>query len=210
MTGVYVNSQYNQYNQCDRYNHVMKFILLCMALCLSGCQLSVQVVGNGAGRVQSEPAGIDCGNLATPCQHGFETQDVIRLTAVSEPGSVFVGWEGDCEGEQATCEVAMNAWRRVTARFTATQLVALDCGTPGAKAGCLTPKQTPEYYIEQSVKYFLTMDSSVDIRVIPNYSRLVARWEWAPWLMLTGYGDASMILSDIALKLNPTSYALID
>jgi len=84
------------------------------------------------------------------------------------------------------------------------------CGTDAALAECLTPRQAPAHYIEQSETYFLTMDSSVSPLVIPDYAELVARWEWPPWLLLTGFGKASLIWTDILLKLNPTSYAAMD
>lgn len=84
------------------------------------------------------------------------------------------------------------------------------CDNEGALATCLTPKFSPEYYIEQGVKYFLTMQSDIPIDVQPNYSDLVVRWEWPPWLYLTGYKRDFLIASDIILKLNPTKYDLID
>jgi len=74
----------------------------------------------------------------------------------------------------------------------------------------LLPTQTPEYYIEQGVKYFRTMESSVPIRVKPEYSDLVIRWEWHPWLLLTGYRRRNLINTDILLKLYPTKYDTID
>jgi hypothetical protein len=86
----------------------------------------------------------------------------------------------------------------------------LHCGTEAALAECLTPQQSPEYYIEQSEKYFYTMDSSVSPFVIPEYSDLVVRWEWPPWLLLTGFERTNMIWTDILLKLNPTRYAVMD
>jgi hypothetical protein len=85
-----------------------------------------------------------------------------------------------------------------------------NCGTDAALAECLTPKFSPEYYVEQGVKYFLTMQSDIPIDVIPNYSDLVIRWEWPPWLLLTGYKRSGLIASDIVLKLNPTTYDTID
>lgn len=69
----------------------------------------------------------------------------------------------------------------------------------------MAPKQSPEYYIEQSLKYFDTLDTYADPRSIPNYSKLVARWEWPPWLKLTGIGSDAMIWIDLLLKLYPTS-----
>jgi hypothetical protein len=84
------------------------------------------------------------------------------------------------------------------------------CGTEAAYAQCLTPKFSPEYYIDQGVKYFLTMESTVPIEVVPNYADNVVRWEWPPWLLLTGFRKNGLLITDVLLKLNPTSYDLID
>jgi hypothetical protein len=72
------------------------------------------------------------------------------------------------------------------------------------------PTFSPDYYIDQGVKYFLTMESTVPNSVRPNYSDLVIRWEWAPWLWLTGYKRRNLINTDILLKLYPTAYDTID
>jgi hypothetical protein len=74
----------------------------------------------------------------------------------------------------------------------------------------LSPRYAPDYYIEQGVKYFLTMESSVPIRVQPEYGDRVIRWEWHPWLLLTGYRRRNLINTDILLKLYPTKYDTID
>ena len=74
----------------------------------------------------------------------------------------------------------------------------------------LSPKFPAEYYIDQGVKYFRTMESSVPIKVKPEYSDLVIRWEWHPWLLLTGYKRRNLINTDILLKLYPTKYDTID
>lgn len=109
--------------------------------------------------------------------------------------STFIFACSDAEMEENTYENADPSWL---------------CGTEAAYAECLTPKFPPEYYIEQGVKYFRTMESSVPIDVIPNYADNVVRWEWPPWLLLTGFRKNGLILTDILLKLNPTSYDLID
>ena len=86
----------------------------------------------------------------------------------------------------------------------------LACGTEAAKAGCVRPNKPPQYYIDQSIKYFRTMETKVSIRVQPNYSEKVVRWEWEPWLLLTGYGKANLIWTDILLKLFKTAYDKLD
>ena len=84
-------------------------------------------------------------------------------------------------------------------------------GTPGATASCLRPTQTPEYYAEQATMYFDTLDISADRENIPNYSELVARWEWPPWLLLTGYGRDTMITtSDVLRDLDPSTVPFRD
>ena len=85
-----------------------------------------------------------------------------------------------------------------------------NCNLINAFSTCLTPLYSPEYYIEQGVKYFQTMQSDIPINVVPNYSDKVVRYEWPPWLIVTGYERNGLILGDILLKLNPTSYDLID
>ena len=76
----------------------------------------------------------------------------------------------------------------------------LNEGTAGATATCLAPTQSPDYYVEQAEKYFDTLDIDADPESIPDYSEWVARWEWPPWLLLTGYGREDMILTSDALK----------
>ena len=76
--------------------------------------LAVTKAGPGAGTVTSSPAGIDCG---TTCESSFDEGTVVTLTATAEPGSYFSGWSGACNGTQPTCQLTMNAARRVTATF---------------------------------------------------------------------------------------------
>lgn len=66
--------------------------------------------------------------------------------------------------------------------------------TGEALSACSTPTQDDAYYIDQGITYFDTLDESADPASKPTYAELVARWEWPPWLLLTGYG-ASMITS---------------
>ena len=72
-------------------------------------------------------------------------------------------------------------------------------GTAGATARCLTPTFSPEYYIAEAEAYFDTLDLDADRESVPAYSELVARWEWPPWLLLTGYTKQNLIESNEAL-----------
>ena len=67
----------------------------------------------------------------------------------------------------------------------------------------LSPQFEQQYYINQALKYFDTLDSYVDRKSKPNYSKKVIRWEWYPWLKLTGYKKLFMKL-DWFLTLYPT------
>lgn len=71
----------------------------------------------------------------------------------------------------------------------------------GATARCLHPTQTPEYWVEQASLYFDTLDTTTPEDAIPDYHLQVARWEWPPWLWLTGYGREDMINSGLALRM---------
>jgi hypothetical protein len=78
-----------------------------------------------------------------------------------------------------------------------------DCslgGGAGAPSVCLKPQQSSAYYVAQSQLYFNTLDSSVTNPAAPDYSTLVARWEWPPWLKLTGYQSSVMVATDQVLK----------
>ncbi len=69
----------------------------------------------------------------------------------------------------------------------------------GALAGCLAPKRPAAEYVQQAELYFDTLDARRDPAKVPNYSLDVVRWEWPPWLKLTGYGRDLLVQSDRAL-----------
>jgi hypothetical protein len=79
--------------------------------------LTVTKSGTGAGRVTSNPTGIDCGSA---CMYSlFPSTTVVTLTASASAGSAFTGWSGGgCTGT-ASCTVTMNQARNVTATFAA-------------------------------------------------------------------------------------------
>ena len=87
----------------------------------------------------------------------------------------------------------------------------LNQGTEGATATCLSPTMSPEYYVAQAEKYFDTLDTDADPESVPNYSENVARWEWPPWVLLTGLGRDDMISTAKALKtLDPSTVPIRD
>ena len=76
-------------------------------------QLIVVLDGGGAGRVTSDPAGIDCGDT---CVVAFGRGSTVRLIPTAVAGSVFGGWRGACQGSGA-CNLGMAGDREVTATF---------------------------------------------------------------------------------------------
>jgi uncharacterized protein (DUF2141 family) len=76
--------------------------------------LSVSTAGSGAGKVRSDPAGIDCGG---DCRQGFPQGANVTLAATPDDNSSFSGWSGACSGASETCTVTMDEARDVTASF---------------------------------------------------------------------------------------------
>ena len=86
-----------------------------------------------------------------------------------------------------------------------------NAGTPGATARCLSPTQSPDYYADEANKYFDTLDIDADRARIPTYSALVARWEWPPWLLLTGYTRENLIeTADVLRDADPSTVPVRD
>jgi hypothetical protein len=98
----------------------MRFVVGAVALlALSGCiqepSLFIRLTGDGAGRVESDPAGINCG---TACGMIVPGDVHPTLTATPRSGSAFEGWRGGgCSGiEPCTPTLLVNT--TVEARFT--------------------------------------------------------------------------------------------
>jgi RHS repeat-associated protein len=80
--------------------------------------LSLDRLGAGTGGVTA--TGLTCaggpGTQAVPCSATYAFNTAVTLTAVSDTGSVFVGWTGACSGT-STCAVTMAGAQYVAARF---------------------------------------------------------------------------------------------
>jgi len=77
-------------------------------------QITVTLSGSGGGRVRSTPAGIDCPGT---CVAGFAAGTMVRLSATSNGGSTFSGWQSDCSGT-APCDLVADDDRNVGATFS--------------------------------------------------------------------------------------------
>lgn len=75
-------------------------------------KLSVRKLG--AGSVESNPAGIQCGSR---CQYAFTRGTFVVLTARPDDGHSFIRWQGACGGRSLSCRVKMTAIKNVRALF---------------------------------------------------------------------------------------------
>lgn len=79
------------------------------------------------------------------------------------------------------------------------------CEGEGALADCLVPVFEPDFYVGEAHRYFNTMDTAEDMDLGPNYSELIVRWEWPPWLLLTAFGLENIESADTLLRLYPST-----
>lgn len=83
----------------------------------SAVALDVAVSGPAnAGRVVSQPTGIDCGSA---CRAEFVVDSAVTLTATASAGGRFEGWAGACGGTSLTCTLTMTRSSEVSASFSA-------------------------------------------------------------------------------------------
>lgn len=79
--------------------------------------VNVSLMGSGSGRVDSQPAGIACGE---DCSAEFPVGEVVTLTATPDSGHLFTGWSGGCQGTSAVCRMTLSQATDVTAEFMPT------------------------------------------------------------------------------------------
>jgi alpha-tubulin suppressor-like RCC1 family protein len=96
--------------------------------------LTVGKAGAGGGTVTSSPAGISCG---ADCSQPYTNGTTVTLTATPAAGSVFGSWTGCNSVSGATCTVAMNAAKSVTATFNL-QFFSLTVSKSGLGSGTVT------------------------------------------------------------------------
>jgi len=100
--------------------------------------LTVTPAGNGTGTITSTPSGIDCNTASGgDCAVLIDTGTVVTLTATTDTGSTFSGWEGaDCVGT-GDCVLSMTETKAVTATFTLDQYL-LTVATDGTGSGSVS------------------------------------------------------------------------
>ena len=96
--------------------------------------LTVSQTGGAAGRVVSDPAGIDCpGDCSLTKVRGTK----VTLTATDTADSLFTGWGGACSGKSA-CEVTLTADTQVSAGFAPAFTLTVDINAQ-ARQNALLP-----------------------------------------------------------------------
>ncbi|MFK8012060.1 MAG: choice-of-anchor Q domain-containing protein [Marinicellaceae bacterium] len=78
--------------------------------------LNVDIIGNGEGQIDLNEFAMACFS-PNECDWPLEQGLTYLLEPVSDNGSQFLGWSGDCSGN-GNCLVTMNSAQNVTAEFT--------------------------------------------------------------------------------------------
>ena len=120
--------------------------------------LTVTKTGTGGGTVTSSPAGINCGS---GCSALFNSGVSVALTAISNTGSTFTGWSGDCTGTVSPVSVIMDSAKTCTAEFVINTYTV----TPSAGANGSISQNTP-----QTVTY----NTTTAFTVTPNTGYQIA------------------------------------
>ncbi len=128
----------------------------------------VEKSGDGTGTVTSNVAGINCGQ---DCEGAFPTNTMVTLTATTEDGFDFAGWEGACSGTAPTCTLQASGQLFVTAEFVEKALVEEEGIWWGIHNG-----GRPTFYFTHLMKHYpptfiVEMDGCETVEVINNGHR---------------------------------------
>ncbi len=80
------------------------------------------------------------------------------------------------------------------------------CAGDGALSACSEPTQPSTFYVDQALRYFDSYDATSDPESRPTYAEGVLRWEWPPWLLLTGSGrELIETVDELVLRTTPST-----
>jgi hypothetical protein len=102
-------------NTCTVVMNANRTVIATFNLVVPTYTLTVTKVGAGSGTVTSSPTGITCGST---CSAQFNAVSQVTLIPSANAESRFATWSGCNSVSGATCTVAMNANRSVTATFS--------------------------------------------------------------------------------------------
>ncbi len=91
-------------------------------------RLTLQIVGNDAGIITSQPAGVSC---SASCTAYFYPGTLVTLTVTPTGTAAFIGWSGAITSTANTITLTMNGDRAVTATFS-TYLITPTAGMGGS------------------------------------------------------------------------------
>jgi hypothetical protein len=96
------------------------------------------IAKTGEGTVTSNPTGIECTGAKTgaECEHAFELNEMVELTASPAAGYAFSAWAGCTEHVGLTCKVKMEKAKTVKVTFVATPSLTIEkAGSGQGKVG---------------------------------------------------------------------------
>jgi CSLREA domain-containing protein/uncharacterized repeat protein (TIGR02543 family) len=141
-----------------------------------GYTLSVTVPGSPpGGRVTSNDGRINCGSGGTACSATYEPDPpaTVTLTAVPDPGYVFVGWSGSCSGTSPSVTLTMDANKSCTAQFS--NQVTLTVQKQGAGSGTVT-SNPPGIDCGQDCSEVYQVGTQVTLTANPAQGSVFAGW----------------------------------
>jgi uncharacterized repeat protein (TIGR02543 family) len=99
---------------------------------------ALTIAKTGEGTVTSNPKGIECTGAKTgaECEHAFELNQMVELTASPASGYAFSAWAGCTEHVGLTCKVKMEKAKTVKVTFVATPSLTVEkAGSGQGKVG---------------------------------------------------------------------------
>jgi subtilisin family serine protease len=157
--------------------------------------LTVTLSGTGSGTVTSLSPGINCG---ADCTERYGFNEVVVLTAVPAPGSVFSGWSGACSNLGSNnCTLLMDAGKSVTATFVTTRLLTVT--TAGTGVGTVTSSPAGiACGADCSEPYHL--NTVVTLTATPGANSVFSGWSGA----CSGASTTCIVTMDVAKSVTAT------
>ena len=140
-------------------------------------RLQLSKAGDGAGRISSEPPGIDCGSSCTSDRMHVEPGTSVTLTATPDPESLFSGWGGDCSGTGA-CVITIDGPTSVSATFALADpgLGTLSVTLAGTGVGRVSSDPPGIDVASGTSSAQFELDSTVELTATPDPGSTFAGW----------------------------------
>jgi hypothetical protein len=145
----------------------------------SAFTISYTKSGSGAGNVTFTSRG-RIETCADNCREDYDRPTLVQLVAVAEPGSTFIGWQGDCSGTRA-CIVALRSARSVTAMFERLvdkELTFTKAGTGDGTLSVAPLRGTPDSCVENCTRSF-AFGTTLTLTAVPSSGSVFTGWSGA-------------------------------